>query len=167
MVKKIKHYKNFKISNNFKHSILLIGNFDGLHKGHRKLFDLAKQNKKKNKLKIGVVTFEPMPKMFFNKSIKNFRISNLSQKNKILEKLGTDFIITKNFDKKFSKIKCNKFISEIIYKKLNPKIIFVSNNFKFGNNREGDVKKLIQSEKIYDFKIVKPKPLIKKNKIIS
>ena len=167
MVKKIKHFKNFKISNKYKQSILLIGNFDGLHIGHRKLFDLAKRYKKKNKLKIGVVTFEPMPKMFFNKSIKNFRISNLSQKNKILEKLGIDFIITKKFDKKFSKIKSESFIKNILYKKLRAKYIFVSNNFRFGNNREGDVKKLIQSEKIYNFKIIKPKPLIKKNKIIS
>ena len=73
--------KNFNILTNHKKSILLVGNFDGLHLGHQKLFDLALRYKKKYKLKIGVVTFEPMPKMYFNKSIKNFRISNLKQKN--------------------------------------------------------------------------------------
>tara|TARA_A100001011_G_scaffold210617_1_gene218919 strand:- start:8624 stop:9556 length:933 start_codon:yes stop_codon:yes gene_type:complete len=168
MVKKIRNYNNFNILEKDKNSILLIGNFDGLHLGHRKLFNLAKRYKQKYKLKIGVVTFEPMPKMYFNKSIKNFRISNLEQKNEILKNLGIDFVITKKFDKKFSKIKSYSFIKEILNKSLKAKYIFVSNNFRFGNKREGDVKLLIKSEKIFNFKIIKPKPLInKKNKIIS
>jgi riboflavin kinase/FMN adenylyltransferase len=167
VVKKIKYYKNFKISNKDKKSILLIGNFDGLHSGHQKLFNLAKKYKKKYKLKIGVLTFEPMPKMYFNKSIKNFRISNLNQKKIILKNLDIDFIITKKFDKKFSKIQSNNFIKDILYKKLRAKYIFVSNNFRFGNKREGNVKELIKNEKIFNFKIIKPKPLVLKNKVIS
>ena len=158
---------SFNILPIHRNSILLIGNFDGLHLGHKKLFDLAKKYKKKYKLKIGVVTFEPMPKMYFNKSIKNFRISNLNQKNMILQNLGIDFIVTKNFNRKFSKIKSNIFIKNILFKKLKAKYIFVSNNFRFGNKREGDVKQLIQNENIFNFKIIKPKPLIKKNKVIS
>ena len=167
MVNKMKLYKNFNISNNHKKAIILIGNFDGVHLGHQKLFRLAKKYKKKLKGKIGVVTFDPMPKMYFKKDIKNLRISSISQKNKILKDLGVDFIITKKFDKQFSKIKSHFFIREILYKKLNAKYIFVSNNFRFGNKREGDVKQLIRNEKIYNFKIIKPKPLVLKNKIIS
>ena len=167
MVKKIKFYNNFKISKVHKNSILLVGNFDGLHLGHQKLFNLAKKYKKKFNLKIGVVTFEPIPKMYFNKRLKNFRISNISQKIKILEKLGSDFLITKKFDKNFSKIKSHSFIKEVLYKKLNAKYIFVSNNFRFGNKREGNVNELINNEKKYEYKIIKPKPLKLKNKIIS
>ena len=167
MVKKIKYYKNFNISPKDSRSILLIGNFDGLHLGHQKLFNLAQKYKKKYKLRIGVVTFEPMPKMYFNKSIKNFRISNLNQKNIILKKLSIDFVITKRFDKEFSKIKSYNFIKDVLYKKLKAKYIFVSNNFRFGNKREGDVKQLIKNENIFNFKIVKPKPLIIKKKVVS
>ena len=68
----MKLYKDFNILNNHKKSIILIGNFDGVHLGHQKLFNLAKKYKKKYQLKIGVVNFDPMPKMFFNKSLKNF-----------------------------------------------------------------------------------------------
>jgi len=163
----MKLYENFNISRNHKKSIILIGNFDGVHSGHRKLFKLANSYKKKFKLNIGVVTFEPMPKMYFNKKIKNFRLSNISQKNKILNNLGIDFIITKKFDKNFSKIKSNYFIKEVLYKKLQAKYIFVSNNFRFGNKREGDVNQLIKNEKNYDYKIVKPQPLILDKKVIS
>ena len=167
MVKKLTYYKNFNIKKNHQKSIILIGNFDGVHLGHQKLFDSAKKYKKKENLKIGVVTFDPIPKMFFNKKLKNYRISNLNQKLSIFKKLKVDFVINKKFDKKFSKIKCNKFISEIIYKKLNPKIIFVSNNFRFGNKREGDVKLLKLLEKKYNYKIINPPTLKKKNKTIS
>ena len=167
MVKKLKFYYNFKVSNIHKKSIVLVGNFDGLHLGHQKLFNLAKKYKKKFKLKIGVITFEPAPKMYFNKNLINFRISNLSQKIKIFEKLGIDFVIIKKFNKKFSKISSHNFIKEILYKKLKAKYVFVSSNFRFGNKREGDVNQLIYNEKNFNYKIIKPKPLILKKKVIS
>ena len=167
MVKKLKFYNNFKVQKKHKKSILLIGNFDGIHLGHQKLFSIAKRYKKKFKLNIGVITFEPMPKMYFNKNLKNFRISNVTQKIKILKKLGVDFIIIKKFDKLFSKIKYQSFIKKILHNMLNAKYIFVSNNFRFGNNREGSVHQLIQQEKNYNYKIINPKPFKKKNKIIS
>ena len=163
----VKRYKNFNIQKKDKGSIILIGNFDGLHTGHQKLFKLAKLYKKKYNLKIGVVNFNPMPKMFFDKSIKNFRLSNINQKITLLAKLKVDFVITKKFDKNFSKIKSINFIKEILYKKLNSKFIFVSNNFRFGNKREGDVGLLIKNEKNYDYKVINPKPLTKNRKIIS
>ena len=58
MVKSNFVYKNFEIKKRHKNSIILIGNFDGVHIGHRKLFELAKKYKKKFRLKIGVLTFE-------------------------------------------------------------------------------------------------------------
>ena len=164
---KMKFYKNFNILKKHKRSIILIGNFDGVHLGHQKLLRQANIYKKKYKLKIGVVTFDPMPKMYFNKKIKNFKISNIYQKNKILESYGVDFIITKEFNKKFSKIKSDFFIKEFLFKKLKVKYLFVSNNFKFGNKREGDVKKLIQNEVNYNYKIIKPNPLVLNKKIVS
>ena len=168
MVDSFKLYKNLNIKQKHKGSIILIGNFDGLHLGHQKLFSLAKKYKKKYFLKIGVLSFEPMPKMFFNKSIKNFRISNQQQKINLLKEFDVDFIIIKKFDKKFSKTKSVDFIKKVLVKNLNAKFIFVSNNFRFGKNREGDVKQLIDYQNFYDFKIIKPKPLLikKKNNII-
>ena len=167
MVKKIKIYNNFKISKIHKNSILLIGNFDGLHLGHQKLFKLAKKYKKKNNLKIGVITFDPIPKMFFNKSLLNYRISNLNQKIIYFKNFNIDFLIVKKFNLQFSKIKALTFIKEIIYKKLKANYIFVSNNFRFGNKREGSVKLLKSLQNKYNYKIINPNPLKKKNKIIS
>ncbi len=160
-------YKNFNINTRHKDSIILIGNFDGVHKGHQKLFSLAKEYKKRYSSKIGVLTFEPMPKMFFNKNLDNFRISNLQQKIDSLKNLNVDFMIIKKFDRKFSKIKSITFIKEILGKKLNPKFIFVSNNFRFGNKREGNVGQLIKFERMCGYKVVKPKPLLTNKKIAS
>ena len=167
MVKKIKIYKNFKINKNHKNSILLIGNFDGLHVGHQKLFKEAQSFKKKYNLELGVLTFNPIPKMFFNKKIKNYRISSFNQKVEYFKEFNIDFIVNKNFNKKFSKINCDSFIKNILYKNLKPKYIFVSNNFKFGYRREGDVKLLKKYQVDCRYKLINPKPLKKNNKIIS
>ena len=163
----MKLYNSFNIKKKHKNSIILIGNFDGIHLGHQKLFKLAKMYKKKYSFKIGVLTFEPMPKMFFNPNLKNFRLSNLNQKIENLSKLNVDFVIIKKFDRKFSKTKSISFIKETLGKKINPKFIFVSNNFRFGNKREGDVKQLIKYEGLCNYKIVKPQPLVIKKKVIS
>ena len=163
----MKLYNSFNIKKKHKNSIILIGNFDGIHLGHQKLFKLAKMYKKKYSFKIGVLTFEPMPKMFFNPNLKNFRLSNLNQKIENLGKLNVDFVIIKKFDRKFSKTKSISFIKETLGKKINPKFIFVSNNFRFGNKREGDVKQLMKYESLCNYKIVKPQPLVIKKKVIS
>ena len=163
----VKLYQNFDIKKNDKGSIILIGNFDGVHLGHQKLFKQAQFYKKRYNLKIGVVNFNPMPKMFFNQSLKNFRLSSISQKINLLNNQSVDFIITKKFDKVFSKTKSINFIKNILSQKLDAKFIFVSNNFKFGNKREGNVKLLIENEKKYNYKVVKPKPLTVNHKIVS
>ena len=163
----VKLYKNFDIKKNHKGSIILIGNFDGVHLGHQKLFKLAQSYKEEYNLKIGVVNFDPMPKMFFNQSLKNFRLSNISQKINLLKGMGVDFIVTKKFNKIFSKTKATNFIKNILSQKLNAKFIFVSSNFRFGNKREGDVGSLIKNEKIYNYKVIKPKPLLINKKIVS
>ena len=167
MVNSFNLYNSFNIKPHHKGSIILIGNFDGLHLGHQKLFTLAKKYKKKHSLKVGVLTFEPMPKMYFNKDINNFRISNQKQKINLLNNFNVDFVIIKKFNKEFSKTKSIDFIEKILKKKLKAKFIFVSNNFRFGNKREGDVKQLIKYEKIYNYRIIKPTPLIKEKKIVS
>ena len=108
-----------------------------------------------------------MPKMFFNKYLKNFRLSSIDQKINLLNNLGVDFIITKKFDKTFSKTKSINFIKNILSNKLKAKFIFVSNNFRFGNKREGDVKFLIQNQEKYNYQVIKPKPLLVDKAIVS
>ena len=163
----MKIYKNFNIGKKFHNSIILIGNFDGLHVGHQKLFKIAKIFKFKKKIKIGVITFDPIPKMYFNKNLKNYRISNFNQKINILKNYQIDFLINKKFNKNFSRTNYLNFISNILYKKIKPKYIFVSNNFRFGNKREGDVNALKSFENKYNYKVINPAPLQKKSKIIS
>ena len=162
-----KIYNNFIIPRKLKKSILLIGNFDGLHLGHQKVCNEAKKYKKKYKLKLGVLTFNPLPIMFFNNKMKNYRLTNDSQKFILLKKMGVDFVINKRFNLKFSKIKSEKFIKNIIVKKIDPKFIFVSNNFRYGNKRKGDVKELITESKKYGFNVIKPEPLRIKKKVVS
>jgi riboflavin kinase/FMN adenylyltransferase len=159
----MKIFNNFIISKKYKKSSLAIGNFDGVHKGHQKVFKYAK----KTKLKFGILTFSPLPVMFFNKKIKNYRLVSGDIKFKLLKKFGVDFVLNIKFNKNFSKITAENFIENIIYKKINPKRIFVSNNFRFGNKRKGNVSLLKRYEKKYDYKLFKIDPDKYKQKIIS
>ena len=105
--------------------------------------------------------------MFFNKKLKNYRLTNDFQKFFLLKKIGIDFVINKSFDLKFSKITSEQFIKKIIVKKINPEFIFVSSNFRYGNKRKGDVKELIAEGKKYGFNIIKPEPLRIKKQVVS
>ena len=164
---KMKIFNTFNITRNYYNSIILIGNFDGVHLGHQKLFKRAREYKKKFKSKIGVITFNPMPKMFFNKDLKHFKLMTLSQKINQFKKQKVDFLINQKFSKSFSKIKAETFIKNYLDKKIKAKVLFVSNNFRFGNKREGDTDLLKSFEKKTNYKLIIPPPLKKNNKIIS
>ena len=132
----MKIYKNLEIKKHHQQSVVAIGNFDGIHIGHQKVINAAKKKAKKNRLPFGIITFEPMPIMFFNKKIKNHRINLLLQKKEQLKKLKLDFLIIINFNRKFSKLSAEEFIEKIIFKKAKCRFLYVSNNFKFGFKRQ-------------------------------
>ena len=79
-------YKNLNIKKEHRNSVVAIGNFDGLHAGHQKVLKEAKKKAISKKLKFGLITFEPVPTMFFNKNIKNHRINSQNQKIYFLNK---------------------------------------------------------------------------------
>ena len=163
----MKIYKNLKIKNKHKNSVVAIGNFDGIHLGHKKVIGQAKKKAKKYKLPFGLITFEPMPVMFFNPFIVNHRINSLDQKIEDLQKLKLDFLIIIKFDKSFSSQSAKNFIEKILVKKIKSKFIFVSKNFRFGRKRKGNIITLKNFQKIYEYKTEITAPLKISKKIIS
>ena len=155
-------YKNLNIKKKHQNSVVAVGNFDGLHTGHQKVLKEARQKAKRKKLKFGLVTFEPVPTMFFNKNIKNHRINSLNQKIYFLKKNKLDFLIVINFNKSFSNLSAEKFIKKILFKKLKSKYIFVSRNFKFGKKRLGNIDTLKNFEEKYFYKTIITTPYEKK-----
>ena len=163
----MKIYNNTNLNLKHKKAVVAVGNFDGLHLGHQKVLKEAKIMAKKLKLPFGAITFEPMPVMFFNKKIKNHRINSLNQKKNGFKKLKLDFLIIIKFNKIFSFLTAEKFIENIIYKKINCKYLYISKNFKFGFKRKGNLKTLKFFENKFGYKSIITKPYKKNKKIIS
>ena len=163
----MKIYNNPNLNKKHCNGVIAIGNFDGLHLGHQKVIKEAKQKAKKNRIPFGVMTFEPVPVMFFNNKIKNHRINSLEQKKTQLKKLKLDFLIIVKFNKNFSTQSAEEFIKNIIFKKTKCKYLYVSKNFNFGFKRQGNIKTLKKFEKKYNFKNIVTKPFKRSNRIIS
>ena len=116
--------------------VTCIGAFDGVHLGHQALINMAKSISSKYQ----ILTFDPVPKKFFNNMHK--LLSTKDMKVDLLGRLSPESIIFLNFEDVKDLIPddfCN-----ILNNKLNPKSIVVGKDFKFGKNREGDVNFLIK-----------------------
>ena len=125
---------NLKVTKN---SILVIGNFDGLHKGHVSILNEAARFAKNNNRKIGLLTFDPNPKEFFSKE-KNFKIISLNEKQKILSAMKIDYLIILKFNQGLRNMTAENFIEKILKEKIRPSKIVVGKEFKFGKNRAGN-----------------------------
>ncbi len=133
-------------------TIITIGNFDGLHKGHQELIKRSVSCAKNNNLKSVVFTFSNHPLNFFRpNSIKNI-ITN-KEKINILKSFGVDIIINIVFNEDMTKISSYDFVEKTLVEKLNAKKIVVGHDFTFGRNKEGDVKTLIDLSKKFNFEV--------------
>jgi riboflavin kinase/FMN adenylyltransferase len=148
----MKIYKNANLNKKHCGGVIAIGNFDGIHLGHQKVINEARKKARKNKLPLGIMTFEPVPVMFFNSKIKNHRINSLDQKKTQLKRFKLDFLIIIKFNKNFSSLTAEQFIKKTINNKTKCKFLYVSKNFKFGYKRQGSVKILKKYEKLYSYK---------------
>ena len=121
---------------------LAIGNFDGIHKGHRYLLEELLKLKSSYKNKLAVLSFIPHPVKIlapdkWKKNLIKFRTNYFHLKN-----IGIDYLLLIKFDKNFSNMSAKTFIEEILVKNLAVKNIVVGEDFKFGKNRVGDIRLL-------------------------
>ena len=137
---------------------LTIGNFDGIHLGHRHIIDELIKISKTNNHQSCLLSFLPHPRKFFGNLNENFNIISDEYKKKILNKLGLDIYIDFEFNSSLASLSPESFIKEILCKKLNIKSIIVGEDFKYGKDRKGDLELLNSKSKefLFDLKVIKP-----------
>jgi riboflavin kinase / FMN adenylyltransferase len=132
-------------------SVVAIGNFDGLHRGHQQLLAVAKAEAKAKNVKWGLVTFEPHPRSFFRPSEPVFRLTPPKLKAKLAAALGADFIISLNFDEAMASSSPENFITEHLVKRIGLSHIITGYDFHFGKGRKGGAETLRQMGNLHKF----------------
>lgn len=145
--------KNLKNAKSKEPSILTLGTFDGVHKGHKKIIKRLINESKKSNLKSLILTFFPHPRNVINSNSKVKSISTLEEKTEIFSKLGVQELIIQDFNKSFSNITAEEFI-ELLVNNLNLKKIIVGYNHKFGKNRSADINSLKNYGSKYSFEVI-------------
>ncbi len=129
-----------------------IGNFDGVHLGHRKILQVLIEDAKKNNLFPLLLTFHPHPAKILAKR-KIELLQTIEQRLDEIKKSGVQMTVVLFFDHNLSQITAEEFIRTIIVQKLKAKKVIVGDNFRFGKDRDGDVEKLHELASRYGFSI--------------
>ena len=133
----IQRIKDYKDITNAKDSVLVLGYFDGLHRGHKVLFDKAKEIAKRDNLALTVLTFNESPRLALSRFTPDLLLS-LTSPEKRYEKFaeyGVDYLYLVDFTSTFSKLSAKNFLENYI-KQLRAKTIVIGFDYKFGHDRK-------------------------------
>ena len=144
-----REFKNFP--SNLKGSVYAIGNFDGLHQGHRAVIEKAKCISSNEGLDLGVITFDPHPRQFFNPNEPSFRLTPASHKLQILDSWQISLVLNIEFNKKIAETIAEDFVLRHLIEDVGASHIVVGHDFAFGSERKGNTKMLKKLEKKYKF----------------
>lgn len=123
----------------FKNSVITIGTFDGVHKGHQKLIERINVLAKQNQGESIIITFHPHPRIVINPEDKTLRLLNtIEEKIFLLEKYGVDNLVIVPFSRNFSEQSAEDYIENFLVKNFHPKNIVIGYDHKFGKDRIGD-----------------------------
>lgn len=117
--------------------VIAIGNFDGVHLGHRAVIAAAKEMAVSKGLKLDILTFEPHPRSLFRPDDPPFRITPPALKAEKLLEAGADFIVSLPFDWDFASQSAENFVANILLEKLSPAHVLAGEDFQFGQLRKG------------------------------
>lgn len=120
-----------------KRGVLAIGNFDGFHRGHQHVFDRLKARAAERGVPAIVLTFEPHPRDVFAPSPVMFRLTPPAAKARLAEALDLDALVVMQFDRGFSQIPAEEFVSRFLVGALDVSRVIVGDDFHFGRNRLG------------------------------
>ena len=149
-------------------TIVTIGTFDGVHKGHKAIINRINEIANKEGLESVILTFNPHPRHVIYPDDQELRlIHTIEEKTEDLRKTGLQNLVIHKFTKEFSRTKSISFIRDVLVNKLNIKYMVVGYDHHFGKNREGTFESLFELSELYDFKIEKIEPQSVDEVIIS
>lgn len=141
-----------EINEPFPNACVTIGNFDGVHLGHQRLFDIVEQRAYHSRGTSIAVTFSPHPLQVLRPGgIK--LISTCEQKIELIAMSGIDVLIIIPFDKEFAATPAVRFVDEILVQRIGVKQLFVGYDYAFGKGRTGDISFLKQQGEEKDFSV--------------
>ena len=158
---KIENYKEKRFG-----TAIALGNFDGLHLGHRELISKMKEEAKKLNLQKSILLFNNHTKKTISKNGPKL-LTLLNEKEKIIESLGVDTIYIVDFNDSMMNLSPEKFITDILVEKLNVKSIVVGFDYRFGKNAVGDIFLLEKLSNTLGLNLIVIDPVLYKNKIVS
>ncbi len=133
--------------------VVAIGNFDGVHRGHRAVLDRALELAEARGVPALVLTFEPHPRSVFKPDTPVFRLTPAPLKARILEAIGFRSVIEYPFDREFSQRSAEEFVQSILIDWLHASAVVTGFDFHFGKGREGGPAFLMEAGKRHGFDV--------------
>src|SRR5580704_7923302 len=134
-------------------AVVAIGNFDGVHRGHRAVIGAAMQRARALGRPAAVITFEPHPRAFFKPGEPLFRLTDEAAKLRLLASTGLDGAVVLTFDAALAKLTAEEFVSRILVERFAVSGAVIGFNFHFGMNRAGSPDFLMAQGKKYSFAV--------------
>lgn len=151
----------------FSCSVATVGNFDGVHLGHQRIFEKVKESSRKFKCNSLVITFDPHPSTVLYPARSFSMLTREEKKLRLIEEYGLDGVLTIPFTLSFAEKGPLSFVEEILHP-LRIRELYVGHDFSFGSGRSGNVKTLVKEGEILGFKVYEiPEVTIDGNNIRS
>ncbi|WP_022869188.1 bifunctional riboflavin kinase/FAD synthetase [Yaniella halotolerans] len=135
-------------------SVVTLGNFDGVHRGHRAVLKLVDDTAKQHDLQSVAVTFDPHPRLVHLPEEPLVPIVSLPQKIRLLESSNVDATLVIHYTLDFATQTAEQFVENILVDALNVQIVVVGTDTRFGAGNTGDINTLRKLGKVHDFEVV-------------
>lgn len=131
-----RHYEN--VPGAFQGAVMAVGNFDGVHLGHRALIEEAEHHARERGAALAILAFEPHPQEFFRPSPQSFRLTPFRVKARLLAELHVDVMFALSFDAQMAAKSAQDFVLDVLVKGLGAGCVVVGEDFQFGKGRAGN-----------------------------
>ena len=135
-MKILRHYRDPPLD--AKGAVVALGNFDGVHLGHRALLLEAKRIAAALERPFAALVFEPYPREFFRPNDEPFRLTPFRVKARLLSELGADLLIVLTFDTAMASMSAQDFVLDVLVNELGVSQVVIGKDFRFGQGRAGD-----------------------------
>ncbi|HEY1000242.1 MAG TPA: bifunctional riboflavin kinase/FAD synthetase [Streptosporangiaceae bacterium] len=131
--------------------VATIGEFDGVHRGHQRVVERARELAQSRQLPVVAITFDPHPDEVIRPGSHPPLLTTARRRSELLAALGADAVFVLPFNLEFSRLSPDEFVRVVLSERLHAAAVVVGENFRFGHKAAGDVPMLAQLGEKYDF----------------